>query len=49
MQQPQQIGHVEERGKSKQTNGPSGSARAGQILGDIKNRLEGLGMGLRAE
>jgi pimeloyl-ACP methyl ester carboxylesterase len=49
MQQPQQIGQIQEGENLKQAQEAFGSDRAGQILGDIKNRLEGLGMGLRAE
>jgi hypothetical protein len=49
MQQPEQIGLADEREKGKKSQQPSGSDRAGQILGNIKTRLEGLGMGLRAE
>jgi pimeloyl-ACP methyl ester carboxylesterase len=49
MRQPQQIGLAGEREKGKKSQELSGSDRAGQILGDIKNRLEELGMGLRAE
>jgi pimeloyl-ACP methyl ester carboxylesterase len=40
MQQPQQSARDSEE---------PGAGRAGQILGEIKDRLEGLGMGLRAE
>jgi pimeloyl-ACP methyl ester carboxylesterase len=49
MEQPQQsLGGVQNE-KEKQAKVVPSSDRAGQILGGIKHRLEGLGMGLRAE
>jgi hypothetical protein len=49
MQQPQQDLGDFQGGTAKQAKVDRGSDRASQILGGIKDRFEGLGMGLRAD
>jgi len=44
-----QYGEMQQPHHSKQESGGQGLDRSAQILGGLKNRIEGLGLGLRAE